>query len=256
MTLAAVTRHISPALANCELTHLDRVPIDVDAARRQHDAYQRALADAGCRVEVLEATAEMPDSVFIEDTAIVFDELAVIARPGAASRRVEVPAVVDALERYRTLRFIEPPATLDGGDVLVVGRRVFVGVTTRTNRHGIGQLRTILQSYGYMVCDVEISNCLHLKSAATSLDDRHVIVNPDWIDRRVFQGFETVEVDPTEPFAANTLRLADRIVVAAAFPNTAARIRALGYRVEAVDVSELAKAEGGVTCCSLIVKQA
>jgi dimethylargininase len=249
----AITRAVSPAMQACELTHLPRVPIDVELARAQHRAYELALADAGHRVERLDTSPVMPDSVFVEDIAVVLDELAIITRPGAESRRRETPAVAEALARYRALHVIHPPGTVDGGDVLVVGRRVFVGRSSRTNDAAIVQMRQLLGPRGYTVCDMAVRGCLHLKSAVTALDDDLLLVNRDWIDAAAFGGFSLVEVDPEEPAAANALRLADRIMVSASFPRTADRLRRRGLRLEIVEASEVAKAEGAVTCCSLIV---
>jgi dimethylargininase len=249
----AITRAVSSALAACELTHQPRVPIDVEVARAQHREYEAALAAAGYRVEQIDADGDMPDSVFVEDIAIVFDELAILTRPGADSRRREVPAIAAALAAHRPLHVIQPPATADGGDVLVAGRRVFVGRSTRTNDAAVTQMRRILDPFGYMVAATEVRECLHLKSAVTALDETRLLVNPRWIDPAAFDGFTLVEVAPEEPAAANVLRLADRIVVAKAYPRTAERIAALGFRVELVDASEFAKAEGAVTCCSLII---
>jgi dimethylargininase len=252
----AITREVSSALADCELTHLPRTPIDVELARRQHGAYERALIDAGYRIERLPSGPDMPDSVFVEDIAVVFDEIAIVTRPGARPRRAEVPAVVEALRHYRPLAFIEPPAIVDGGDVLVAGRTVYVGQSTRTNDDAIAQMRRILAPLGYTVCALPVRRCLHLKSAVTEVSAGVVLANPEWIDRAALGASEILEVDPSEPSAANALRLHDRIVLPEAFPRTADRLRARGLRVETVDASELQKAEGAVTCCSLIVKQA
>jgi dimethylargininase len=249
----ALTREVSPALAVCELTHLERCSIDVDLARQQHASYEQALGAAGYAVERLPASAAMPDSVFIEDIAVVVDELAILTRPGAESRRVETPAVAEALARYRTVRAIEPPGTMDGGDVLVVGRRVFVGRSTRTNAAAIEQMRTLLAPFGYVVCDVEVRGCLHLKSAVTAVADDLLLANPAWLDKRPFPGFEFVDTDPAEAMAANALRLCDRVVYPNAFPRTADRLASRGVRLELVDASELAKAEGAVTCCSVLI---
>jgi dimethylargininase len=196
----------------------------------------------------------MPDSVFIEDTALVFDELAVITRPGAESRRAETAAVAGALSRYRTLKYIEAPGTLDGGDVMVVGRHVFVGLSSRTNAAAVSQLRELLAPFGYTLCEVTVRHCLHLKSAVTAVGDRTLLLNPRWADPTAFAGFELIDVDPGEPSAANAVRLRDRIIFPSAFPRTGARLRARGLRVETVDAGELAKAEGAVTCCSLILE--
>jgi len=251
----ALTREVSPAIARCELTHQTRVPISPDVARAQHAAYERALTDAGYRVERLAAADDLPDSVFIEDIALVVDELAVITRPGAESRRAEIPAVAEALGRYRPLATIEAPGTLDGGDVLRVGTRVFVGVSTRTNADAIAQLRRLLAPHGYTVHEVAVRGCLHLKSAVTAASDEVLVVNPAWMPAGAFAGFERIDIDPRETMAANVVRLADRLIVAAAFPRTAERLAARGFRVVPVDASELAKAEGAVTCCSLILEK-
>ena len=252
----AITRAVSAAVGDCELTHLDRVPIDVEVARAQHRAYEQALAGAGYLVERLESDADMPDSVFVEDIAIVFDELAILTRPGAESRRREMPAIAAALARHRPLRAIESPATVDGGDVLVAGRHVFVGRSSRTNDAAVLQMHVILSPLGYSVCPVDVRGCLHLKSAITSLGDGLLLVNREWIDVAAFDRFTLVDVAPGEPAAANALRLADRVIVAKECPRTAERIAALGLRVERVEASELAKAEGAVTCCSLIISGA
>jgi dimethylargininase len=192
--------------------------------------------------------------VFVEDIAIVFDELAIVTRPGAESRRRETSAVAAALAAYRPLHTIEPPATVDGGDVLVVGRRVFVGRSSRTNEAAVVQIRQILQPYGYTVRDTVVHGCLHLKSAVTALADDVLLVNRAWIDAAAFEGFTLVDVEPAEPAAANALRLDDRIIFPAAFPRTAERLTQRGLRLTIVDAAELAKAEGALTCCSLIVR--
>ncbi len=254
MPKVALTRAVSASIARCELTHQARRPIDVDVARAQHATYERALADAGYRVERLQTTDDVPDAVFIEDIAVVVDDLAVITRPGAESRRAEIPAVMEALRRYRPLAAIEAPGTIDGGDVLTVGKRMFVGISSRTNADGIAQLRRLVAPRGYTVHEVVVHGCLHLKSAVTAAAADVLVVNPAWVPADAFAGFERVEIDPGEPMAANVVRLADRLIVAAAFPRTNARLAARGYHVVAVDASELAKAEGAVTCCSVLIE--
>jgi dimethylargininase len=248
----ALTRAVSPAIDRCELTHLRRQPIDLAAARAQHGAYEDRLRDAGCRVVQLASGNDMPDAVFIEDIALVFDELAVVTRPGAESRRCETPAVVDALRAYRELVFIDSPGTMDGGDVLSIGRRVFVGESSRTNAAAIAQLEATLGPRGYSVHPVRVDGCLHLKSAATLVADVVLLVNRAWVKPDSFGPLTVVDVDPAEPAAANALRIGDRVIYPTAFPGTRRRLEARGIRVDAVDVSELAKAEGAVTCCSLI----
>jgi len=251
--LVALTRDISPAIVQCELTHLERQPIDLELARKQHRAYERCLTDAGCRVEPVAAAPDRPDSVFVEDTAVVFNELAIIARPGAASRRPETTAVAEALGRYRDVFRIEAPGTMDGGDVLVVGRLVFVGRSSRTNDAGIEQVRRRLAPHGYTVEAVDVHGCLHLKSAVTAVGDDLLLMNAAWLPPGPFVSFDRIEIDPTEPLAANAVRVGDRILYPAAFPRTRDRLERRGLEVRLVDVSEVAKAEGAVTCCSLIL---
>jgi dimethylargininase len=252
----AITRAVSPALAACELTHLERVPIDVELARAQHRAYEAALIQAGYLVERLDTSADLPDSVFVEDIAVVLDELAIITRPGAESRRRETPAVAEALAAYRPLHVIQPPGNVDGGDVLVVGRQVFVGRSSRTNEVAVGQMRQLLEPFGYTVTDMVVHGCLHLKSAVTALSDDLLLVNRGWVDVAPFGGFTLVDVDAAEPSAANALRLKDRVVMSSSFPRTAERVAERGLLPLLVDASEVAKAEGAVTCCSLIVNSA
>jgi dimethylargininase len=252
--LIAITREISDDIAACELTHLERVPIDLARAREQHEVYERALEALGCRVERLPAGPGMPDSVFVEDIAVVLDETAIVTRPGALSRRVETPAVAEALKAYRPLAYIEEPGTLDGGDVIVAGRSVFVGQTTRTNREGFQSLTRALQPFGYTTTAVPVHGCLHLKSAVTALDAQTLLVNRAWVDTEDMRGFELIDVDRREPDAANILRVGDRLLYAAAFPRTLDRL--LGrFSVALVDNSELAKAEGAVTCGSLLIPE-
>ncbi len=249
----AITREVGASLARCELTHLPRAPIDTDRVREQHRRYEARLAEAGFTVQRLPAADDLPDSVFVEDAAIVLDELAIVARPGAASRRPEVPAVADALRHHRKLVPIEAPATLDGGDVLVVGRTIYAGASSRSNAEGIESLRRIASPHGYDVRAVPVTRCLHLKSAVTRVAERAVLIHPGWVDPSHFSGLERVEIDPSEPFAANALLAGDVVVYPTAYPRTLARLEARGLRVATVDVSELAKAEGAVTCCSLLL---
>jgi dimethylargininase len=250
----ALTREVSPSLARCELTHRSREPIDLDRARAQHRAYEDLLRSLGCEVRRLLAEPDRPDAVFVEDTAVVLDELAVITRPGAASRREEVRSVADTLALYRPLVALEDPATLDGGDVLVIGRSVFVGLSTRTNEEGVRQLAKALAPHGYEVRPLTVRSCLHLKTAATRLGPGTVLLNPEWVDERAFDAFERIEVDPGEAWAANALAVGGSVVYAAAFPRTRERLARRGLDVREVDVSELAKAEGAVTCCSLVLE--
>jgi dimethylargininase len=252
MPRIALTREVSPTLADCELTHLAREAIDIDRARAQHAEYERALGALGYRVSRLPAQPALPDAVFVEDTAVVVGELAVITRPGAASRRPETDSMAQALAAYRDLAVIEAPATLDGGDVLRVGRRVFVGRSSRSNEPGATSLRNALAPFGYTVTTVEFGGCLHLKSAVTEVAPETLLVNPEWVDPGIFGPVRLVEIDPEEPFAANGLRATDGVLFASAYPRTRERLEDRGIRVLSVDLSELMKAEGAVTCCSVV----
>jgi dimethylargininase len=255
--LVAITREVSPAIARCELTYAPRQPIDLALARTQHLRYEECLRGLGCRLVRLPADPRLPDSVFVEDTAVVLDEVAVVARPGARSRRAETRAVAEVLASYRRVFHLHAPCTLDGGDVLVAGRCVFVGLSRRTNQEGLEEVRSLLTPFGYRVQGVPVERALHLKSAVTCIEERTLLVNHNWTDTSVFagspDGFELVDVAPEEPSAGNALLVGDTVVYPEAFPLTRRRLEARGIKVIGVDVSELAKAEGGVTCCSLIL---
>jgi dimethylargininase len=249
----ALTRPVSPSITGCELTYLERTPIDYTTAARQHAAYEACLERIGYRLQRLPVEPGLPDSVFIEDTALVLDEIAVITRPGAASRRPETAAVAEALAPYRRLLPMKAPATLDGGDVLRLDRTLYVGLSTRSSPQGHRQLADLIRASGYSVQGVPLTGCLHLKSAVTQVAPDALLVNPDWVDPSTFTPWRWLAVDPAEPHAANALFMGDALLFPAAFPRTAGRLQALGLPIHTVDVSELARAEGAVTCCSLIL---
>jgi dimethylargininase len=250
--LTAITRVVSPAIVNCELSFIGRKPIHLATARAQHHAYEKLLAKLGARVISLPAEPDLPDSMFVEDPAIVLDELAVIFTLGTEKRRREAPSLADALSKFRKLEYISLPGTLEGGDVLRIGRKLFVGLTRRTNAEGIRQLAAILAPYNYEVIAVPVTGCLHLKSAVTYLGRNTLLANRTWFDAAPLAGFEWIDVDPAEPHAANALALAATIIFPASFPRTRARIEARGFHVTPLDISELQKAESGLTCSSLL----
>lgn len=252
--LIAITRAVSPSINRCEVTFHAKEPIDVVKANAQHEAYEKCLRQLGARVVSLSAEPDLPDAVFVEDAAIVVDELAVIPVMGAASRRAETASIAGALGAYRPLKFLESPATLDGGDVMRIGRTLFVGASRRTNTAGIAQLRAALAPFGYEVNAVEVKHCLHLKSGCSYLGRNSILVNRAWVDVTRFAGFELIDVPATEPGAANALLVADVVIVPGAFPETISMLEARGFKVRAIDVSEFQKAEGGVTCKSLIFR--
>jgi dimethylargininase len=250
----AIVRPPSAALSRCALTFLERQPIDFGRALTQHAAYVEALRRAGVEVLALPADADLPDACFVEDTAIVVDECAVIARPGIESRRGEVDTVAAALDPVRPTIRIVAPGTIEGGDVLRVRRTFFVGRTPRTNAEGIRQFAAAVEPHAYDVVPIAPSGCLHLKSAATYIGDETVLVNPDWIDVDAFSRWQCVPVAPEEPYAANALLAAGTVHVAASAPLTRRKLDALGFTTTAIDTSEFEKAEAALTCLSLIFR--
>lgn len=250
----ALTRSVSGSFGRCELTHLERTAIDLERARQQHAAYEVCLAELGCEIRRLPEEPDLPDAVFIEDTAVILDEIAIATRPGVPIRRDEVASVARALAFVRPVAAIPAPATLDGGDVLRVGRKIFVGRSDRTNREGFAALKAVASPLGYEVREAPVRGCLHLKSAMTAVAVGVLLINPEWTDPTRFAGFEFIEIDPSEPFAANALLVGESVLYPAAFPRTAERLAKRGIPIRTVDVSELAKAEGAVTCCSLILE--
>jgi dimethylargininase len=251
----AITRDVSPRFAECEITHIERTPIDLQTARAQHREYVQALKNRGCQVIELPAESDLPDSVFVEDTAVILPELAVITRPGADSRKPEIESIIRSLAAVTKYVQLQAPATLDGGDVLVLGKRIYVGLSTRSNQEAIDQLNSLLGEDGYQAVGVQMHDCLHLKSAVTRVNDRTLLINPNWVDTFHFEDFNWIQVDPSEPFAANCLPIGDSVIFPTAFPKTRAKLEQAGFHVKTVDVSELAKAEGAVTCCSLIINK-
>ncbi len=250
--LTALTHLPSPHLNHCELTYVAPRQVHFDKALEQHRAYVNLLQGCGVRVVVLDQNRHLPDSVFVEDTALVLDEIAVMAPMGAASRQAETAAVETALTPFRPVARIRPPAKLEGGDVLRVGRHLYVGLSTRTNKAGLQALAEIVRSYGYRVHGVHVSGCLHLKTGCTALDETTVLINPAWVDAAAFDGLHRITVPPREPFSANILRIHDTIGMHAGFKRTRRLVEARGYRVMVTDISEFLKAEAGLTCMSLL----
>lgn len=252
--MQAITRQPSSALSRCALTYLERQPIDLSRARAQHAAYVQALRGCDVEVQVLPPEEDLPDAVFVEDTAVVVDELAVIARPGIESRRGEVDSIEGVLAPVRPIVRISSPGTLEGGDVLLVGRTLFVGQTPRTNAEGTRQLRDALAPHGYEVVAARPTGCLHLKSAVTWIGSETLLVNPEWIDVDLFARWQCVPISPEESFAANALLVGDIVHVAASAPLTRRKLDALGFNTVALDVSEFEKAEAALTCLSLLLR--
>jgi dimethylargininase len=217
----ALTRSVPPSIVNCELTHLNREPINFARAAEQHGLYERALVALGCTIQRLPSLSDLPDSVFVEDTALVLPEIAIIARPGAAPRRPEVT--------------------------------IYVGESTRTNTEGIRQLADFVSAYGYAMRPVKVSACLHLKSAVTRVAEDVILLNSAWVDSSSFKGMRQIEIHPGEPFAANALWIGEHVIYSGTYDETRRRLEENNINVLLVETDELQKAEGGVTCCSILI---
>lgn len=255
----AITRDVARSITQCELTFIDRTPIDHARAVEQHRGYCDRLQSAGLEVVRLPADEAHPDCCFIEDTAVVLADVAIVTSLGSPSRRGETPAIEQELMKHRRIERISLPATLEGGDVLVVDKRIFVGRTTRTNDAGIEVLRGLARGYDVVV--VRVPGSLHLKSAVTALDDETLLVNPAFIhatdlgDTWSLAGFRRIDVDPAEANAANVLRVGDALWTHAGNPRTHEKLASAGFDVDQVDISELIKAEAALTCLSLLVRR-
>ena len=252
----AFTRAVSRRIAECQLTHLQRVPIDAAKAAAQHAGYEQALGAAGFEIIRLPDLPDDPDAVFVEDTALLVDGHAIITRPGAPSRIGETPSTASGLAGHFQLHHI-PHGFVDGGDVMLIGKTLYVGLSTRTDANGIAALRTIAESIGYSVVQAELRDCLHLKTGATFAGDDAsgtpiLLFNADAVDPSQFAGVQPFPVCEGEAAAANCLRVGEHLILPAGNPRTADALRGRGFRVVEVDVSELQKAEAGVTCMSLI----
>jgi dimethylargininase len=250
--LKAITREVSRNITRCELTFRQRESLDYEKTVRQHASYCALLTRCGTKVLTLEADDENPDSCFVADTAVVLDEVAIIASPGASSRRGEVKAVEKILSIHREVARIEPPATLDGGDVLTLGKRIFVGLSKRTNSYGIESLTRIAHTFGYNVVPVSVMGSLHLTTACSALDEETLLINPRWIDAAPFARYWVLNVPEDEPWSANTMRVGSRVCVEAGAPRTLELVGKHCREVEVLDISEFRKAEGSLACLSIL----
>ncbi|MBS1858863.1 MAG: dimethylargininase [Acidobacteria bacterium] len=250
----AITREVSPTIGRCELTHFKREAIDVERARAQHHAYRECLRRLGLEVMELPAEPDYPDAMFVEDPAVVLDEVAVIARMGVESRRGEAELLARVLKEYRPLQRMSEPATLDGGDVLRAERTLYVGLSARTNAAGIRQLAAETKPFGYRVRPVTVSGCLHLKSGASWVGEETVLVHRPWVDAEAFRGLRVIDVPEGEEQGANVLLVGNTVLVAEGFPRTAESLGKLGREVRTLGIGELMKAEAGLTCSSVIFR--
>jgi len=248
----AIVREPSQALSGCALTYLSREKIDGERAILQHREYQHRLKELGVEVLSLPPLPNLPDSTFVEDPAIVLDEIAILPIMGLAARRPEVDHIAPTLGRYRELRRLSKPSTLDGGDVICVGRNIFVGLSQRTNREAIEQMQTLVKPFGYTVTPVEVRGCLHLKTGCTYLGDSTMLFNPKYVAADALLDFRTIPVDDSEPMGANALAVGQKVMYPDCFAETRQKIEKSGFHVIPVCISELQKAEAGLTCMAVI----
>lgn len=253
--LYAITHIPSPSMQQCELTFLESEPIDITKAHSQHQAYCAMLKRCGAKVIILHENEALPDCVFVEDPIIVLDEVAILTSMGVASRREESQAMEAFFKAYRKVERILLPARIEGGDVLKIGKTLFVGESARTNLQGIEALKGIVVPFGYTVIAVKVTGCLHLKTGVTALDDTTVLINSKWVDAKAFEAFSQIDVDPREPFGANVLKIGTTLCMNEAFPHTLSLVKNLGYTVESVNISEFVKAEAGLTCMSVLMNE-
>jgi len=249
--LSVITHLPSPSLQQCELTFLNSEPIDIKKAQKEHKAYEDMIRSCGATIITIDENIDLPDSVFVEDPIIVFDEVAVLTSMGVASRRKESATMEKTFKKYREIKHIELPAKIEGGDVLKIGKRIFVGKSARTNGKGIRALRDIITPYGYEVISARVGGCLHLKTGCTALDEKTLLINPRWVDSKSFTGFRQIVVPKEEPFGANILKINETICMNEAFPKTIELVKSLGYNVKSTDITEFVKAEAGLTCMSV-----
>ncbi len=248
----AVVRKPGPAFTNAISGHPQKHRIDCQLALDQHGHYVRALQQAGARVVILPTLKEFPDSPFVEDTAVIFGREALICRMKAKSRRGEVESVAEEVGHHRTLIRLSPPATLDGGDVLMTDRAVYVGQSTRTNEEAV---QALADYCGKPCIPVPVHRGLHLKSSVSFLGGNLLVIDPSSVETSALKNFDWIEVDEQERYAANCLTLGKFVLLPAGFPKVADKIRAHEFTVIEIAMSEFEKADGGVTCLSLIIDE-
>lgn len=249
---AALVRKPGPTFTCALSSHPQKNQIDYSLACEQHLAYTGALKQAGANVVTLEPLDEFPDSCFIEDTALIFGRQAVICSMKEETRRGETPSVAEALKNYRTIQHLQPPATVDGGDILITPDIIFAGQSSRTNRKAVTALSLACEK---PCLPVAVKRGLHLKSAVSFLGENLLVIDPASIDAAPFKNFEWIEVEENEAYAANCLRLGEFVLMPTGYPKVADQIRSHGFQTLELEMSEFEKAEGAITCLSLIIPE-
>lgn len=251
----AITRGVSRHIDACQLTHRSREEVNYEKACSQLEQYCELLRRWGVNLMPVAASDSHPDCCFVQDTAVVLDEVCVIASMGADTRLGEVAEVEKLVAPLRKIRHIFLPATLDGGDVVQFGKRLFVGLSTRTNARGIAALAEIVESYGYTVIPVVVNGGLHLTTGCGIVNDETVLLNPRWLDALAFSGLRQLYVPEDEPWAANTIRVDDNVCLEEGAPQTVDLVQPYAGNIAMLDISEFRKAEGSLSCLSLIFKE-
>lgn len=250
--ITAITRKVANTINNCELTYAKRQKIDVEKAAEQHRNFEDSLRKLGAEVLSLDSDHSLPDSVFVEDTAVVTKDVAVITSMGAQSRRAEPQKTAQVLEKFRPLKYMSESVMLEGGDVVQVEDSYFVGISTRTSKEGFDHFVEILKPFGYEITLVPVKGCLHLTTGSTYIGKNTMLANPNWVDISRFKNMDVIEIDPNEPWAGNAVHLNGQVLLPASSARTAEKLYSKGFEVNLVDVSELEKAEAGLTCMCVI----
>ena len=250
----AITRGVSSNMDACELTYCSRDNIDLNKAVLQLEQYNELLRTWDVDLVTMPASNSYADCCFVQDTAVVLDEICVIASMGAATRQGEVSEVERLVSPLRKIRRILPPATLDGGDVVQIGKRLYVGHSTRTNARGIVALDRLVEPFGYTVVPVHVNGGLHLTTGCGVINDETVLLNPRWLDAHAFRGLRQLHVPESEPWAANTIRVDNAVCLEDRAPRTLELVQPFAERIDKLDISEFRKAEGSLSCLSLIFR--
>ncbi len=247
----AITRKPCENFGRGLTTAVSAEPADYGLMLKQHNAYLEALSTAGIEVMVLDPQPDYPDAHFVEDTAVVTADVAIITIPGAQARRGEEESILPVLSEYRKIQRIQPPGTLDGGDVLLVNNHFFIGISERTNREGAEQLGRILQDYGHTWATVDVGAGLHLKSSINYVGQNNLLVTPDFTAKELFTDYNLIVLDPVESYAANSLLVNEHLLMPAGYPATRKRLEFMDFKIIELETSEVQKMDGGLTCMSL-----
>ena len=251
----AIVRRIPNSFKHCITTMENKVPINVEMARVQHQNYCEILESLGLQLIRLDADEDLPDCCFTEDTVIVMDEIAIIANPVMSSRKGELDEIINTLKPYRKLYQLQSPAYLDGGDVIQIDRKLFIGLSARTNMAAIEQVADWVAGYGYEVISVPVNNTLHLKSASTYIGMGTVLLSPENVDPIYFSKYQVIEVPSSESYCADALAVGNNVLIPEGYPGTKAKLIQHGFQVITLDVSEIKKADGALTCMSVIFRE-